>query len=111
VEPRRRAYSSRLLRALASHHIFEEADNGCQDSASDAAADRLPNYRADIDVSGRSLKHWKKSSEKRSTARAADCSSNGITERTEVDILHRSACGIAADGTSDELNDEIDKRS
>jgi hypothetical protein len=45
-----------LLRGLAGHHIFDEADYGSDDSASDATANRLPKHRADIDIPGCSLK-------------------------------------------------------
>ena len=46
-----------LLRGLAGHHIFDEADYASDDSASDATANRLPKHRADIDIPGCSLKH------------------------------------------------------
>src|SRR5580692_7395882 len=37
-----------LLRGLAGHHIFDEADYASDDSASDATANHLPKHRADI---------------------------------------------------------------
>jgi hypothetical protein len=99
-----------LLRGLAGHHIFDKTDYGGDDSACYAAADRLPNHRADIDVSGRSLEDRQESCEKRSAACAAYRSGNSIAKRAEVDVLHRCACRIAADGAGYELNDEVDKR-
>jgi hypothetical protein len=100
-----------LLRRLAGHHILDEANNGRDNGAGDAAADGLPDHRADIDIAGRALQHRQQSGEQRPAARAADGAGNGIAERAEVDVLHRGACGIAADGAGDELDDEIDQRS
>jgi hypothetical protein len=33
------------------------------------------------------------------------------SERAEIEVLHCGACGIAADGSRDELDDQINERS
>jgi hypothetical protein len=99
-----------LLRGLAGHHIFDEPNNGGEDSAGDAATNRLPKHRADIDVPRRPLEHRQQRREKRSAARAAERAGNGITERAEVDVLHCGTRGITAYRTGYELNKQIDER-
>ena len=80
------------------------------DGAGDAAADRLTEQLTDIDTTGSLLEHRQQRSEKRAATRATDRASNRVTERAEADILDSSAHCLAADGSGDELDDQIDKR-
>src|SRR5580692_5155941 len=93
-----------LLRRLAGHRVLDDADDRGQDRASHAAADRLADHRADIDIASRTLQHRQQRGEQRAAARTADRAGNGIAERAEIDVLHRRARGIATESTGDDLD-------
>ena len=102
--------SCRSLRRLAGHAVFNDANNGREDCASDTTADGLPDQHPDIDATGTALKQWQQDGQQRAAAGAADHTRNGIAERAEIDILHSSAHSVTADGAGDELDNQIDKR-
>jgi hypothetical protein len=96
---------------LAAHCILYQADNGGEDRTGDATTDRLSNYLADVDIAGGALKDRQERGEERPAARAADRAGNSVTECAEVDVLEASTYGVTTDGTSDELDNQINNRS
>jgi hypothetical protein len=67
----------------------------------------LAQERADIDIAGGTLQERQERGKQCAAARAADGAGNGVAERTEVNVLHASSHGIAANRAGDELDDQI----
>jgi len=66
---------------------------------------------ADVGAAGRALKDRQQRGEKRAAARAAKRAGNGVADRTKIEVLESCTYGIAANGTGNELDNQIDKRS
>src|ERR1700759_1939751 len=87
--------------ASVSHSVLDQADDGCEDRARNAAADGLPNQCTDIDIARGALQQRQQARQQRSTAGPADRAGKRIAERAEVEVLHRGAGGVAAERTGD----------
>jgi hypothetical protein len=66
---------------------------------------------ADIDAASCALKDRQQRGEKRAAAGTAKRAGDGVAERAEIEVLESSTYGIAANGTCNELDNHIDKRS
>src|ERR1700691_233916 len=93
------------------HAVHDHADDRRDDRAGYAATDQLADKRADIHAAGRPLQHRDERRQERPARRAAQSASDRVAGGSEVHILCRRADRIAADRTSNELDDEVDNRA
>src|SRR5215469_15268977 len=93
------------------HTLYQPGDNG-EDRASGAAADDLTHDGPEIEVAAgrRACDRRNEGLQNLTSADAADSAGDGVAEITQVVVLQRSAGGVPADDSRDELNDQIDDR-
>ena len=115
--PERRASGRRggapgqSLRALGRHLVFNQADDASDNRAGNATPDRLAGESTDVDIVARPGHHRNERTKELTTTDAADCTSNRVAKRAQTNVLRCCARCIAANCTSNKLNDKIDDRS
>src|SRR5262249_28419563 len=98
------------LRRLTRYRVLDQADHRRDDRPGGASAHGLAEHRADIDAAAGAGEHRNEGGENLPAARAADGAGDRVAERAEVDLFERVAERIAAGGSGDQLNEEIDDR-
>src|SRR5262245_51501740 len=100
----------RSMRLFTRHHALHQPGDDREDRAAGTAADDLAEERPDIEATaaaGRCRDRRNKGLQQLPASNAADGAGDGVADAAEIVVLQRRACGIAADGTRDELNDQI----
>jgi hypothetical protein len=89
--------------------VLDGADDRREHGAGNPTASDLADDAADIRRRGTIGKERDQHTEDLSPGAAADCTGDGISERTKIDILGCAAGNIAAYGATDDLDDQIDE--
>jgi hypothetical protein len=90
--------------------VLDEADNRCQDRASNAAAGRLTHQGTNIHAGPGVGKHWHEGREDLAPDTATNRSGNRIAKRAEAQVLDYPS-HVSADCTSYNLNQNIDQHA
>ena len=99
------------LSALRRHLVFNQADDASDNRAGNATPDRLAGESTDVDIVARPGHHGNERAKELTTTDASDSASNRVAKRAQTNVLRCCARCIAANCTSNELNDKIDDRS
>ncbi len=86
-----------------SHLVFDQANNGCKDCTGYAAADCLTDEGSNIDAATRVGEHRQECSQGLATDASANCTCNGVANRSKAEIARRCTGGITANCASDDL--------
>ena len=89
---------------LLGHRVFDNANDGHEDCATDATACDVADDAAHIHAATAGCSGSHHRMEDRATHSTADNSCQGIPNETETLLLQRRAGDIAADRTADQLN-------
>jgi hypothetical protein len=90
---------------------FDGAHNRRQHCPCNAATGHLADDAADIRRRGGIGEQRDQHAEDLPSDAAADRARNGVSKRTEIDILGRARGNVSADGAADDLYDQIDEYS
>jgi len=96
-------------RASRRRHVLDGADDRRKNGTRDAATGHLADDAADIRRRGGIGKQRNQHAEDLSPDAAANRPREGVSKRTEIDILGGARGGISADGAADDLYDQIDE--
>jgi hypothetical protein len=89
--------------------VLDGADDRGKNGAGNATTGHLADDAADIRRRGTIGKQRNQHTEDLSPDAAADSSRDGVSKGPKIDILGRAGGDIAAHGTADDLDDQIDE--
>ena len=103
---------NRSPRLLTGDHTLYQSGDDCEDCASGAAADDLTDDGPEIEVAAgrRACDRRNEGLQNLTSADTPDGTGDGVAEIAQIVVLQRSAGGVPADDSRDELNDQIDDR-
>jgi hypothetical protein len=96
-----------MIAACSSRPVLDGADDRRENRARDAATGHLADDAADIRRRGGICKQWNQHAEDLPPDAAADSARDGVSKRTEIDILGCAPGDISSDGAADDLYDQI----
>src|ERR1700761_3383255 len=91
--------------------VLDGTDDRGEDGTGYAAAGDLADDAADIRRRAGIGQQRNQCAQNLSSDAAAHCTGDGISKRTEIDVLGRAGGDIAADRAADDLDDQVNKHS